>query len=83
MDDINQFNVVSHNPRSDLENLCENFKNKSNLSRCSHVDFDKLGKVEKKKVEEALYAMMSKFKTIQLEFTNFVLKSLYDIVKRK
>lgn len=82
-DDNNQFKVVNHNPLSDLENLCENVKNNVNMSRFSHVDFDKLGKIEKIQVEDALYAMMSKFKTTPLEFSNSVPKSLYDIVEQK
>ena len=44
----NQFKVVSHNPLLDLENLCENVKNSVDLSRFSHVDFEKLDKEEKK-----------------------------------
>lgn len=45
--------------------------------------FDKLGKLEKNLVEEALYAMMSNFKTTPLEFSNSILKILYDIVEQK
>lgn len=82
-DDNNQFKSVSHNPLSNLENLCENIKNNASLSSFSHVDFEKLGKVDKNQVEEALYAMMSKFKTTPLEFANSIPKSLYDIVEQK
>ena len=64
--DINQFKVVSHNTLSDLENLCENIKNSADLSSFGHVNFDNLGKEEKKQVEEALYAIISKFKTTPL-----------------
>ena len=71
---------MSHNPLLDLENLCKNVKNNADLSRFSHVDFDKLGKVEKNQVEEAIYAMMEKFKTNPLEFSNSMSKSQYEIV---
>ena len=81
LDDISQFKVVSHNPLSDLENLCENVKNGADLLGFRHVNFDNLGKEEKNKVEESLYAMMSKFKTTPLEFSNSVPKSLYDLVE--
>ena len=82
-DDISQFKVVSHNPLLDLENLCENVKNNADLSGFSHVDFDKLSKVEKNQVEEALYAMMEKFKTTPLELANSMPKSLYERVEWK
>ena len=75
--------MVSHNPLSNFENLYENVKNNAYLLGFSHVYFDKLGKVEKNQVEEALYAMMSKFKATTLEFSNSVPKSLYDIVEQK
>ena len=75
--------MLSHNPLLDLENLCENVNNNVDLSGFSRVEFDKLGKVEKNQVEEALYAMMSKFKTTPLEFSNSIHKNLYDIVEKK
>ena len=42
-DENNQFKVVSHNPLSDLENVCENIKSNENLSVLKSIDFDKLG----------------------------------------
>ena len=69
-DDISQFKVVSHKPLSNLENFCGIVKNSADLSGFSQVNFDNLGKEETNKVEEALYAMMSKFKTTPLEFSN-------------
>ena len=82
-DDINQFKVVSHNPLSDLENLCENVKSNVDLSSFRHIYFDKLGKEEKHQVEEELYAMMSNFKNTPLEFSNSVPKNTYGIVEKK
>lgn len=83
LDDINQFKVVSHSRLSNLENLCENFKNNVDLSTFRHIDFDKLIKEEKNQLEETLYVMMSKFKNITLEFSNSIYKSLYDLVEKK
>lgn len=74
---------MSHNSLLDLENLCKNVKNSSELSRFTHVDFDNFGKVEKNQVEEAIYAMMEKFRTTPLEIANLMPKSLYDIVEQK
>ena len=73
--------MVSHNPLSNLENLCENIKSDVDLSSLKHIGFDKLGKKEKNQVEEALCAMMSKFKNTPLEFSNTIPKGLYDIVE--
>ena len=73
--------MVSHNPLFDLEILCENIKSNVDLSSLEHIDFDKPGKEEKNQVEEALYAMMSKFKNTPLEFSNTIPKGLYDIVE--
>ena len=82
-DDISQFKVVSHKPLFDLENLCENIRNSADLSSLNHIDFEKLEKEEKNLVEDAFYAMVSKFKNTPLEFSNTIRKSLYDIVEKK
>lgn len=73
--------MVSHNPLSDLDNLCENVKNSVDMSGFTHVDFDKLGEVEKIQVEEVIYSMMEKFKTTPLELSNSMPKGLYDRVE--
>ena len=75
--------MVSHKPKFDLENLCENIKNNANLSGLKNIDFEKLKREEKNQVEEALYAMMFKLKNIPLELANTIPKSLYDIVEQK
>ena len=75
--------MVSHNTLSDHENLCATIKRNADLSSLKHIDFDKLGREEKNQVEEALYAMMSKFKNTPLEFSNTIPKGLYDIVEQK
>ena len=59
LDDISQFQLVSHNPSSDIDNLCENVKNNAYLSSFAHVVFDKLGKINQNKVEESIYKMMT------------------------
>ena len=45
-DDMSQFKVVSHNPSSNLGNVCDNVKSNACLSGFAHIDFDKLEKVE-------------------------------------
>ena len=62
-EDTSQFRVVSHPPKSDLDNLCDNMKENVDLSKLKNLDFGKITKQEKNKVEELVYAMMAKFKT--------------------
>ena len=73
--------MVSHNPSSNLDNLCENVRNRVDLLGFSHIDFDNLGKFEKNQVEEAIYTMMENFKKAPLEIANSMPKSLYERVK--
>lgn len=75
--------MVSHNPSSDLDNLCENIRNIVDLSGFSHIEFDNLGKIEKNQVKEAVYAMMAILKKTPLELANSVPKILYDRVEQK
>lgn len=83
LDDISQFQVVSHNPSSDIDNLCENVNNKADLSGFAHVVFDKLGKIDQNKVEDAIYEMMDTFKTPPIDISSSLLKSVYDRVELK
>ena len=53
--------MVSHSSSSYLDNLCENSRNHVDLSRFSHIEFEKLGKLEKNQVEEVVYSMMETF----------------------
>lgn len=53
--------MVSHNPSLDLDNMCENIKNNVDLSGFTHIEFDKLGKIEMNQVEESIYCMMATF----------------------
>lgn len=82
-DDMSQFKVVSHNPSSDLDNLCDNIKLNADLSSFKHIEFYKLGKVDQNIVEEAIYVMMATFKSTPLEISNSLPKSLYDQVEQK
>lgn len=82
-DDLSQYKVVSHNPSSNIDNLCENINTNLDLSGFTHVDFDKIGSVDKSKVEEAIYEMMSTFKSTTLEIYDSLPKSLYDRVEKK
>ena len=49
-EDISQFKVVSH-PKSSADTLCKNIRN-GDLSDIKSVDFNKLTKEEKIKIEE-------------------------------
>lgn len=83
LDDLSQYKVVSHNPSFDIDNLCGNIVTNANLSRFTHVDFDNLGSVDKNKVEESIYEMMTTFKSTPLEIVDSLPKSLYDQVEKK
>ena len=39
--------MVTQNPSSNLDNLCENVRNNIKLSGFSYIEFDNLGKIEK------------------------------------
>lgn len=75
--------MVSYNPSSDLDNLCENIRNIVDLLGFSHIEFDNLGKIEKNQVKEVVYAMMAILKKTPLELANSIPKSLYDRVEQK
>ena len=75
--------MVSHTPKYDLENICENVRYNVDLTNLKNVDFGKLGREEKNLIEESIYAMMSKFNNTPLEFNNTMPKDLYIIVENK
>ena len=75
--------MVSHRSSSNLHNLCDNIKNNADFPGFTHVEFDKLGKVEMNKVEEFVYKMMTIFKTTPIELSNSLPKSLYDRVEQR
>lgn len=81
--DNSQFQVVNHNPSSNLDNLCENIKNNVDLSGFSHIEFYKLGKLDMDKEEELVYAMMATFKMTPIKDSNSLRKSLYDRVEQR
>ena len=56
--DNSQFKVVSHPPKSSIDKLCEKIRN-GDLNDIKNVDFNKLTKEEKNKVEESVNAMMA------------------------
>ena len=64
--DINQFRVVSHPSKSTIDKICENIKN-ADLNDLKSLDFNKLSREEKNKVEELVYAMTVEFKNTPLE----------------
>lgn len=53
------------------------------MSGCTHVEVDKLRKVEINKVEESVYKMMATFKNTPIELANSLPKSLYDRVEQR
>ena len=82
-EDTSQFWVVIHSPKFDLENICDNIKDNADMTRLKNINFGKLAREEKNKVEELVYAMMAKFKTTPLELDNSMPKELYSLVENK
>ena len=80
-EDINQFKVVSH-PKSSIDKLCKKIRN-DDLNDLKNVDFNKLTKEEKNKVEEYIYAMMVDYKHTPLELDGKFPKDLYKIIEDK
>ena len=70
--------MVSHNPSSNIDKLCENIKNNADVFGFAHVVFDKLGKIDQNKVEEAIYKIMATFRTMPIDIYNLLPKSLHD-----
>ena len=69
-DDNSQFRVVSHTPKSNLENTCDNIRDNVDLSGLKGIDFNKLTRKEQNIMEELVYTMMEKFKNTPLELDN-------------
>ena len=53
------------------------------MSKRKKVEFCKLTKEEKNKIEEFVYAMMEKFKTTPLELDNTMPKESYSLIENK
>ena len=45
-EDTSQFRVVSHTPKSNLENIYDNVKNNADLIGLKSINFEKLGREE-------------------------------------
>ena len=75
--------MLIHSPSFNLDNLCKNINNNVDLSGFTHVDFDQLGKIDMKKVEESIYAMMETFKKTPIKISNSLPQSLYDRVEKR
>ena len=69
-DDNNQFRVVSHTPKYELEIICDNVKDNAYLSDLKGIEFNKLSREQQNMVEDSIYTMMEKFKTTPLELDN-------------
>ena len=81
--DNDQFRVVRHTTKSNLENICDNIRDNVNLSGLKTIDFNKLTREEQNIVEESIYTMMANFKTTPLELDNSMPKELSSIVDNK
>ena len=75
--------MVSHAPKSNLENIYNNVKDNVDMIGLKNINFGNLGREEKNQIEELVYAMMSKFKNTPLELENTMPKELYTIVENK
>ena len=82
LDDNSQFKVVSHLPKSTIDKLCTKIRN-GDLKDLKNLDFNKLNKEEKNKIEEFVYAMMAEYKHTPLELDGTMPKDLYKIVEDK
>ena len=80
--DNSQFKVVSHPPKSSIDKLCAKIRN-GDLKDLKNVDFNKLTKDEKNKIEESVYAMIAEYKHPPLELDGSMPKQLYKIVEEK
>ena len=65
-EDINQFKVVSHTSHNSIDKLYSKIR-KDDLKGLKNLNFSKLTKVEKNKLEEFVYAMMADYKHTPLE----------------
>ena len=81
--DTSQFRVVSHAPKSNLENICDNVRDNADLTKLRNIEFKKLSREDQNMVEESVYAMMEKIKNTPIELDNTMPKELYTIVENK
>ena len=82
LEDISQTKVVIHAPQTTIEKLCTKIR-KDLLKGLKNLNFSKLTKVEKNKLEESVYAMMADYKHTPLEVDETMSKELYKIVEDK
>ena len=75
--------MVTHTPKFDLENICDNVKDNANLIRLKNIDFGKLSREDQNMLVESVYAMMEKFKNTPFELDSTMPKELYTIVENK
>ena len=74
--------MVSHPPKSAIDKFFEKIRN-VDLNDLKTLDFNKLSREEKNKLEESIYSMMVEFKNSPLELDNTMPKELYEIVENK
>jgi len=83
LEDISQFRVVRHDPKSNIDKICDNVRKSADFSKLKSIDFNKLSREDQNKIEESVYAMMAEFKNTPLELDNTMPKELYEIVEFK
>jgi hypothetical protein len=81
-EDINQFRVISHPPRSTIDTMCENIKN-ADFFDLKSIEFNNLSREEQNKIEDSVYTMMAEFKNTPLELDNTMPRELYEIIENK
>ena len=65
-----------------MDKICEDVSN-TNFNNLKSIDFNKLSREEKNRIEEYVYAMKAEFKYTPLELDNTMPKELYEIIKNK
>ena len=82
-EDTSQFRVISHPTKSKVDILCDNIKDSADLSKLKDINFGKLSKEGKNRIEESIYEMMEKFKKTPLELDNSMPKELNSLIENK
>ena len=74
--------MVSHAPQTAIDKLCSKLRS-HDLKGLKNLNFSKLTKVEKNKLEESMHAMMIDYKHTPLELDGTMPKELYKIIEEK
>ena len=83
LDDLSQYKVVSHKPKSAIDIFCEKIRNDVVFSGFKKLHYEKLDKEDKVKIEEAMYDMMSTLKITLLEISGTIPRRLCTMIEQK